>query len=128
MSSPLYTCQGCGAQLSLAQLRGTDCPYCRAAFPHHARAVEQAALVQQVMAQSFGLPPAAVGALPVYGQSPPPMLYGAPVVYGQMAQLHAVGPQFQEAMRRTQRAIVIGVVASVALTVLGVLVSALAWG
>jgi len=38
MSPPVYTCHGCGAQLSLDHLRGTDCPYCRAAFPHHGRA------------------------------------------------------------------------------------------
>ena len=55
MSSPLTTwsCQYCGANLSLDQLRGTDCPYCRSAFPHHARAVEHAALVHQVMAQNM---------------------------------------------------------------------------
>jgi hypothetical protein len=53
MSSPLYSCPNCGANLSLDQLRGTDCPYCRSAFPHHARAVEHAALVNQVMAQNM---------------------------------------------------------------------------
>lgn len=52
MTSPLYTCPHCGANLSLDQLRGTDCPYCRSAFPHHARAVEHAALVNQVMANN----------------------------------------------------------------------------
>jgi hypothetical protein len=128
MTSPLYTCQGCGAQLSLAQLRGTDCPYCRAAFPHHARAVEQAAVVQQVMAQGFGLPAGAMGPMPAYGQSPPPMVYGSSVTYTHVAQLHAMPAQVEHAMRRSQRAIVIGVAASIALTFLGILVSALASG
>lgn len=51
MSAAVSSCKGCGAPLSLAHLRGTECPYCRLAFPHQARAVEQAALVQQVMNQ-----------------------------------------------------------------------------
>jgi hypothetical protein len=43
-------CANCGASLSLEQLRGTNCPFCNKVFPHHGRAVEQAALVNQVLA------------------------------------------------------------------------------
>lgn len=45
-----YACAHCGASLSLEQLRGQNCPFCGTVFPHHGRAVEQAALVNQVMA------------------------------------------------------------------------------
>lgn len=80
MSSPLYTCPHCGANLSLDQLRGTDCPYCRSAFPHHARAVEQAALVNQVMAQNMAS----------FAMSAPivPMIPGVPVVTLASAGVH----------------------------------------
>jgi hypothetical protein len=63
MSAPgnLYSCSTCGASLSLEQLRGTDCPFCHTVFPHHGRAVEHAALVNQIMAQQiqaqYGAPP-----------------------------------------------------------------------
>lgn len=105
MNAPLYTCQGCGAQLSLAQLQGTDCPYCRAAFPHHARAVEHAALVQKVMADNM----AAVG---------------MPVMHGAHLQIAAVHHQVNDAVRRTTQAIGIAVAASIALAVGGVVLSA----
>jgi hypothetical protein len=81
MSAPgnLYSCPTCGASLSLEQLRGTDCPFCHTVFPHHGRAVEQAALVNQVMAQQmaqqgyYGAPPQA----PAQYGAPPPAPYGA---------------------------------------------------
>jgi len=87
MSQNLYNCANCGASLSLEQLRGTDCPFCRKVFPHHGAAVQQAALVNQVMAQNMGgvnpwmqqpgVPPA-YGAPPAqYGANmPPPQQYG----------------------------------------------------
>lgn len=87
MSADLYRCGTCGASLSLEQLRGTDCPFCKQAFPHHARAVEQAALVNQVMNQQMNAqnpwmqpPPAGYGAPQQYGVTPPQ--YGAPPNYG----------------------------------------------
>lgn len=82
MSADLYRCGTCGASLSLEQLRGTDCPFCKQAFPHHARAVEQAALVNQVMNQQIHAqnpwmqpPPQNYGGPPQYGVTPPQ--YGA---------------------------------------------------
>ncbi|MBL8714432.1 MAG: hypothetical protein JNL79_00435 [Myxococcales bacterium] len=82
MSADLYRCGTCGASLSLEQLRGTDCPFCKQAFPHHARAVEQAQLVNQVMAQQIHAqnpwmqPPQVPGQ---YGAPmQPPQAYGAP--------------------------------------------------
>jgi hypothetical protein len=73
-SGDLYRCPTCGASLSLEQLRGTDCPFCHTVFPHHGAAVQQAALVNQVLAQQYhqagyGGPPPQVNAQ--YGAPPP---------------------------------------------------------
>lgn len=89
MSPPqeLYRCATCGASLSLEQLRGTDCPYCHTVFPHHGRAAEQAALVNQIMAQQTaqaGYPGAWQPPPAQYGVTPPQ--YGAPPQYGGPAQ------------------------------------------
>lgn len=53
----LQRCTTCGAGLTLDHLRGTDCPYCKTVFPHHARAVEHAALVGQIMNQQLAQQP-----------------------------------------------------------------------
>jgi hypothetical protein len=94
----LQRCTTCGAGLTLDHLRGTGCPYCKTVFPHHARAVEHAALVGQIMNQqlaqqpmlqqqamanvfgpgvaaSFGAPPAP-GPFPGGAPLPPPGGYG----------------------------------------------------
>ena len=85
MSAPLYRCDTCGASLSLEQLRGTDCPFCKTAFPHHARAVEHAKMVNQVLAQQMAQanPWMAPGQVPPqvpmqYGGAPPQFPMGAP--------------------------------------------------
>ncbi len=49
-------CNNCGANLSLDDMRGQNCPYCRTVLAHHARAAEQAALVNQMLRQQ-GLAP-----------------------------------------------------------------------
>jgi len=84
MSEDLYRCPTCGASLSLEQLRGTDCPYCKTVFPHHARAVEQAKVVNQVLAQQVmnanpWMNPGQVPQVPMqYGASPPQFPMGNP--------------------------------------------------
>lgn len=75
-------CTTCGATLSLQQLAGTDCPYCKTAFPHHAAAAQQASLVNQVLQQQAAQAPWGYAQPPPqvpftgYGQ-PPPNPYGA---------------------------------------------------
>lgn len=124
MTSELYTCPNCGASLSLAQLRGTDCPFCKAVFPHHARAVEQAALVQQVMAQQmaaqgYAPPPPGTYVPHGYGVTPPPPVAG-PSPYA--PQLYAADAQ------RTAGKIVVIVVVCAVLGLAGVVVlGAAAW-
>ena len=49
-------CPHCGRNLSTDDLRGQNCPSCGTALPHHARAAQQVALVNQIMAQHTGQP------------------------------------------------------------------------
>jgi hypothetical protein len=64
--------------LSLQQLAGTDCPYCKTAFPHHAAAAQQVSLVNQLMQQQAAQAPWGYQQPPPqvpftgYGQPPPP--------------------------------------------------------
>jgi hypothetical protein len=54
---PTNTCPHCGRNLSTDDLRGQNCPSCGTALPHHARAAQQVALVNQMMAQHMAAPP-----------------------------------------------------------------------
>jgi hypothetical protein len=106
--SDLYRCPTCGASLSLEQLRGTDCPFCKTVFPHHGRANEQAALVNQIMAQQmaqqnpYG-----------YGAPPPqiPNAYGAPPPQNPYAQQNMYAQQWQGAVQKSMRVTIITIVA-----------------
>lgn len=114
MSAPgdLYRCANCGASLSLEQLRGTNCPFCSQVFPHHGRAVEHAALVNQIMAQQFqqhapyAQPPQIA---PQYGAPPPT----APNPYAQHHQA------FQASVARSAK--ITGVVMIVVFGLFGLL-------
>lgn len=57
---PSPMCPHCGRNLSTDDLRGINCPSCGTSLPHHARAAQQVALVNQVMAQHMA-------AIPTYG-------------------------------------------------------------
>jgi predicted amidophosphoribosyltransferase len=54
---PSPQCPHCGRNLSTDDLRGQNCPSCGTALPHHARAAQQVALVNQMMAQHMAAPP-----------------------------------------------------------------------
>ncbi len=71
--SAVSTCPSCGAGLSFEEMKGQNCPYCRGVLQHQARAVEHAALVNQVLAQNMAHNP--------WVQSPPqvPHGFGAPM-------------------------------------------------
>jgi hypothetical protein len=105
-SGDLYRCPTCGASLSLEQLRGTDCPFCKTVFPHHGRANEQAALVNQIMQQQmaqanpygYGAPPPQVPN--AYGANP----YQQPNPYAQQnAYAQQAAQQWQGAMQKSMR-------------------------
>ena len=98
----LQRCNSCGAGLTLEHMRGTECPYCKVVFPHHAQAVGHAALVNQIMAQQMGsqaqLQQQAIAQ--VFGSAPPgpgygatPPTYGAPpAVYGLQSPGYVASP------------------------------------
>lgn len=76
----LQRCNSCGAGLTLEHMRGTECPYCKVVFPHHAQAAGHAALVNQIMAQQMGnqaqLQQQAIAQ--VFGGGAPNPAWGAP--------------------------------------------------
>jgi hypothetical protein len=49
MYKPVQQCTHCGASLTLDDMRGTECPYCRTVYPHHSQAAQHAQVVGQVM-------------------------------------------------------------------------------
>ena len=108
---PTNTCPHCGRNLSTDDLRGQNCPSCGTALPHHARAAQQVALVNQMMAQHMG------------GTAPPP--YGA---YGNPHANPHVHPHYvhglhqaNQAMNTAARSIglVIAIIAVAAVVVIG---------
>lgn len=82
MSQPgqtVFKCPNCGGTLSFEQMKGTNCPFCQAVLPHHGRAAEHAALVNNMLAQQMQASnPWLAGQGPVqissqYGAAPPPV-------------------------------------------------------
>jgi hypothetical protein len=88
---PTNTCPHCGRNLSTDDLRGQNCPSCGTALPHHARAAQQVALVNQMMGQ--------------WGVQAPPMQVGRP--YDPHANMNAnmnANPYYQNAMNQAHAA------------------------
>lgn len=91
MYEPVQKCTHCGANLTLDDLRGTNCKYCGTVLPHHAQAAQHAQVAGMVMNQMLaqqaqvqaewrgafgvGAPPGPPGA-PM--MSPPPGVPGSP--------------------------------------------------
>jgi predicted RNA-binding Zn-ribbon protein involved in translation (DUF1610 family) len=44
-------CNNCGANLTLDDMRRSDCPYCGTVYPHHSQAAQHAAMANQLMGQ-----------------------------------------------------------------------------
>lgn len=100
-----FKCPSCGGKLSLEEMKGQNCPYCNVVLRHHARAAEQAALVNQVFQQQFQQNPN------MFGGAPPPQIgytVGAPP------------PQYVEApiTAAAKKSVVIWLVVSLAVVVL----------
>jgi hypothetical protein len=93
MYQTVQTCNHCGANLTLDDMRRTDCPYCKTVYPHHSQAAQHAQVVNQVMGQMMGQQAQVqdawraqfgLGPLP-----PPPGGYGNPYVHPhQVMQAH----------------------------------------
>lgn len=54
MYQAVQQCTHCGANLSLDDMRRTDCPYCRTVYPHHSQAQQHAQVAGQMMGQLLG--------------------------------------------------------------------------
>jgi hypothetical protein len=89
MYDSVQTCKHCGANLTLDDLRRTNCPYCQTVYPHHSQAAQHAQVAGQVMNQmmaqqaqiqnqwrgAFGVGPMPQGPP---GGPPPPGVAGMP--------------------------------------------------
>ena len=88
---PTNTCPHCGRNLSTDDLRGQNCPSCGTALPHHARAAQQVALVNQMMGQ--------------WGVQAPPMQVGQPYnPHANMGAGFGANPYYQNAMNQAHAA------------------------
>jgi hypothetical protein len=88
MYETVQKCTFCGANLTLDDMRKTNCPYCNTVYPHHSQAAQHAQVAGQVMNQmmaqqaqiqnqwrgAFG-----VGPMPMAPPGMPGSPYGAPV-------------------------------------------------
>ena len=54
MTVPTVSCTNCGKNFTTDDLRGTNCRYCGTLFTHHARAAQQVAVVNQMLADRNG--------------------------------------------------------------------------
>lgn len=109
---PNPTCTNCGKNLTTDDLRRTDCAYCGTLLPHHARAAQQVAVVQQMLGH-MNVPP--------YGNVMPPH------VQPMVAHYNHVGVQVAEQVNRSVRTTVIVIAAVLGglmvLAILGVVVA-----
>lgn len=108
IGGPVQRCNHCGANLSLDDMRATNCPYCHTVYPHHAQAAQHALLVNQVLDQQLRQRGIAPGVhVSGYGAGPQQQLV-SPLL---MAE------QVQSTVNKTVKLVLI-------LTVLGVVFSA----
>lgn len=73
MYQGVQTCKQCGANLTLDDMRKTNCPYCGTVYPHQAMASEHAAVINQVWQQQglghVQMPQQYGGGIQIGGQS-----------------------------------------------------------
>ncbi|MCA9584807.1 MAG: hypothetical protein KC657_05565 [Myxococcales bacterium] len=141
MLKTVQNCTNCGANLTLDDMRKTDCPYCKTVYPHHSQAAQHAQMANQVMGNllaqqaqiqnqwrgAFGVGPVHPG--PPGGPPPgmtPPVLnhpYGPPMSpYGDPNQMvHAHMAQANKMARNITLIVVVSIVASFVLV--GVIVA-----
>jgi hypothetical protein len=142
MSVPTVACTNCGKNFTTDDLRGTNCRYCGTLFAHHARAAEQVAVINHMMADrnGNGIPDAYEGlvanaqanamnqafGMGMGGGHPYAQPFGAPpgVPYAGYAQANHVHAQ----VNRTMGKVMIIVIVSILLvTLLSVGLGAAMW-
>ncbi|HVH42604.1 MAG TPA: hypothetical protein VM925_09675 [Labilithrix sp.] len=137
MTVPTVSCTNCGKNFTTDDLRGTNCRYCGTLLAHHARAAQQVAVVNQMLADrnGNGIPDAYEGLVAnaqanalnqAFGMGPPP--YGSPMGppmpgphgYAPPAvHIHAANMHMQAATRTMSKVMLI-VVVSIVLVALGI--------
>jgi hypothetical protein len=133
MTVPTVSCTNCGKNFTTDDLRGTSCKYCGTLLAHHARAAQQVAVINQMMADrnGNGIPDAYEGLMAnaqnqAFGMGVPP--YGQPMgpMMGPAAMhIHAANAHVAQATRTISNVMVfvaigIGVMA---LVIVGVVVA-----
>ena len=105
MYEVVQKCTHCGANLTLDDMRKTNCPYCGTVYPHHSQAAQHAQVVGQVMNQMVAQQAqiqnqwrGAFGAGPM-PMAPPPGAFGSP--YGDPNLLAQA--QFAQAQQLSRR-------------------------
>lgn len=129
MSVPSVACTHCGKPFTTDDLRGTSCRYCGTLLAHHARAAQQVAVVNQMLADrnGNGIPDAFEGLAAnaqanaynhAFGFAPPAGGFGSPFAPPQPMQ--AITVQVQQASNAISKAVILVFVVVGAVIVLGV--------
>jgi hypothetical protein len=128
MTVPSVSCTNCGKNFTTDDLRGTNCRYCGTVLAHHARAAQQVAVINQMMADrnGNGIPDAYEGLVAnaqanamnqafgyPYGGAPTGMNQLAP--HAQMHVAHMQVAQVSRTMSKVALFVTLGVVAVVLL-------------
>lgn len=125
MTVPTVACTNCGKNFTTDDLRGTSCKYCGTLLAHHARAQQQVAVINQMMADrnGNGIPDAYEGIVAnaqanamnqAFGMGPYGQPMGGPMMMGGMnPHMHAANMQMANNVNKTMSTIMIVVVISV---------------
>lgn len=128
MYKPVQNCTNCGATLTLDDMRGDECPYCKTVYPHKSMAAQHQQVINQQMGQlmaqqhavqnqwrgAFGVGPQPPGGMP--GGAPPGM-GGPPGAYDPNAMMQYHMQQAQQTSRGIQKIVMISLVGSVVLII-----------
>ena len=131
MYKPVQTCTHCGANLTLDDMRGNECPYCKTVYPHKSMAAQHAAVMNAQMGQLIGQQQqvqnqwrGAFGVGPQPPGAPPP--YGAPGGYDPNAMMQHHMQQANATARGVQKVVLITLIGTfVLIAAISVLVALL---
>lgn len=145
MTVPTVACTNCGKPFTTDDLRGTSCKFCGTLLAHHARAQQQVAVINQMMADrnGNGIPDAyegivanaqanamnqAFGANPYAPYGGPPMGSPPGMMNNPYANPYAANAMVaQNVGRAMSRAMILVVVSVLAITVLSIGLGAAMW-
>ncbi|MBX3259050.1 MAG: hypothetical protein KIS78_15910 [Labilithrix sp.] len=145
MTVPTVSCNNCGTNFTTDDLRGTSCRYCGTVLAHHARAAQQVAVVNQMLAdrngngipdafeglvanaqanamhQAFGVNAFAHGPYGPTGQPPnmgAPPAPGVPPMMGAVVHAHHAHHAHAQAAQAINKAVILVVVAVIVVMLL----------